>query len=263
MQTKRFFLLFTGILATLVPLFADELPPAEAQAALERSDALSSFPGKDLSAEYDFVQDTPGKGKDYKSAVMYRRDDEGKYLIIMKKPESQRGKAYLKVNENNIMAWDPANRSTIMTKVEDRFQGMCIRNSDFSRPRYARDYRITAVHNTRLGKMDCWQMDLKAIAPSASFQSVKVWIDKKENLVRQTQEFSQEGTLMRTVARLKYMKVGNGFTPSSILVVDELRSVTVNGKEQKEKAQITIKDPILDNQDSNIYSQAFLEKMNG
>ena len=67
---------------------------------LKKADALVTFPDTDFSAMYSFVQEVPGQSSTSKQAMVFRRDRENTYLIVMVQPEEDRGKGYLKSGNN-------------------------------------------------------------------------------------------------------------------------------------------------------------------
>ena len=67
---------------------------------LQQADALVTFADSDFSGVYTFVQENPGQGTSTKQAMVFRRDRENTYLIVIVKPEEDKGKGYLKSGNN-------------------------------------------------------------------------------------------------------------------------------------------------------------------
>lgn len=109
---------------------------------LKRADSLVTFAASDFSALYSFVDENPGQGTSTKQAMVFRRDKQNTYLIVIVKPEEDKGKGYLK-SGNNLWFYDPVSRRFTFTSAKDRFQNMNARNSDFTRSNLSGDYKVT------------------------------------------------------------------------------------------------------------------------
>ncbi len=245
--------LFAGALLLLSSLVLTAEP------TLAQIDAQISFMDTDFSAEYTIVKDSPGEGQSVTVAAMFRRDNLNKYLILILQPDADKGKGYLKI-DNNLWLWDPVARRYTVTSARDRFQNSSARNSDFTRSSMAVDYRITATSQAKLGKFDTTVLELTATADAVVFPLRKIWVSSGDNLVRKMEDYSLSKQLLRTTAIPSYQKVGTRWVPVSMLIVDELRGKNVNGVFVKEKTQVTIAKPGLGKQPDLLFTQAYLEK---
>jgi hypothetical protein len=249
----------------LVALFATSIALCGAFAdpdfkgMLKTVDSLVSFPDTDFSAEYKIEQFKPGQGTSATNAVIFRRDKDEKYLILILDPPSDKGKGYLKIGPN-MWLYDPVSRRFDFSSSKERFQNSNARNSDFTRSTYASDYDITSAKQEQLGKFLCWVLDLKANNDDVSFPRSKIWVSD-DNLVRKTEDYSLSGQLMRTRAVPSYQKIGERYVPIMLLIVDNLRGKTIEGKFQNETTKITISKPSLSKLPDSIYTQAYLEKV--
>ena len=87
--------------------------------------------------------------------MIYRRDKENTYLIVMVSPKSDKGKGYLK-SDNKLWFYDPISRRFILTSAKDRFQNLNARNSDFTDPRPTTTLRWPFVKNLESLIAGCW-----------------------------------------------------------------------------------------------------------
>jgi len=232
---------------------------AFAEPTLAQIDAQVSFLDSDFSAEYTIVKDSPGEGQSVTVAAMFRRDKDNRYLILILQPDADKGKGYLKI-DNNLWLWDPVARRHTVTSARDRFQNSSARNSDFTRSSMAADYRISSTTQVKLGKFDTTLLELQATADTVVFPLRKIWVSANDNLVRKIEDYSLSKQLLRTTAIPSYQKVGPRWVPVSMLIVDELRGKNVNGVFVKEKTQVTIAKPSLVKQPDLLFTQAYLEK---
>ncbi len=209
---------------------------------LKQADALVTFGDSDFSAVYTFVQETPGQGTSTKQAMVFRRDKENTYLIVMVKPEEDKGKGYLK-SASNLWFYDPVARRFTFTSAKDRFQNMNARNSDFTRSNLAGDYSVVASTRQKLGRFDCWVLDLEAKTDDVGFPKMKIWISD-DGLVRKTEDYSFSGQHLRTSAFPAYQRVGDRYVPSTVVILDELRGAMINGSFVNERTTYTISPAI-------------------
>jgi len=251
---KRIILVFFILWAVTVVSFGQDF-----KQMLKEADALVNFPESDFSAEYTIVHDSPGKSRNTTVSAVFRRDREEMYVIIVLKPEVNKGQGYLKKG-NTLWFYDPEGRRFNSSSSKDRFQNSNARNSDFTRSTLAEDYSVNGSRKATLGRFDCWQLDLKANSDEVTYPVMKIWISEG-GLVRKTEGYSLSGQLLRTTAIPVYNKIGDRYIPKSILFIDALKGAIVNGKFVHEKTQITINKPSLDPIEDSVFSKSFLESV--
>lgn len=251
----RKILSFCFILLSVTALYA-----VDYQSLLEKTDKLVNYPDTDYSAEYTIVQDTPGQERTTTVAAVFRRDSKETYVILIKEPTINKGQGYLKQG-STLWFFDPESRKFNSTSSSDRFQNSNARNSDFTQSTLAKDYDVISGREGKLGKFECWILDLEANNDDVTYPKMKIWISK-DGLVRKSEDYSLSGQLLRTTAIPDYYKIGDVFVPKRILFIDALRGATMNGKFRNEKTQITIGRPSLNNLPDSVFSKSFLESMN-
>jgi outer membrane lipoprotein-sorting protein len=227
---------------------------------LKRIDSLVTFTEGDFSAEYLMVQTKPGEGTTTTNFVIFRRDAEEKYLILILSPPQDKGKGYLKIG-NNLWFYDPADRRFTFTSAKDRFQNSNARNSDFTRSSFAVDYRIISTRQEKLGKFDCTVLDMEATSDEVTFPRTILWVDNEDLLVRKKEDYSLSNQLLRTTAIPTYQRFANRFVPVTVVIVDHLRGRMIDGKFQSETTRITISRPSLARQPDTLYTKGYLERL--
>ena len=105
---------------------------------------------------------------------MFRRDRENTYLIVITKPEEDRGKGYLK-SGNNLWFYDPVSRRFTFTSAKDRFQNMNARNSDFTRSNLARRLQGRRIAEGQAGH-------LRLLAPGPRCNQRRHHLSENEDL---------------------------------------------------------------------------------
>jgi len=227
---------------------------------LRKADALVSFPGQDFSAEYTIVRDVPQVGRNTTVCVIFRRDSEKKYTIVIKAPEINKGQGYLKVGDT-IWFYDPESRKFNTTSSRERFQNSIASNADFTQSTLAEDYEVTGGEKVKLEAFDCWLLDLKAKTTAVTYPYMKIWVSD-EGLVRKMENYSLSKQLLRTIAVVGYRRLGQKYVPQSIRIQDELKGAMVESKMVHENVLITITKPSLVKRPDSVYSKAFLESLN-
>ena len=123
----------------------------------------------------------------------------------------------------------------------------------------ATDYKITGTRQEKLGKFDCWVVDLKATNDSVTFAITKLWISE-DSLVRKKEDYSLSGQILRTTAIPGYQQIGEHFVPITMIILDNLQGKMVNGKLVNDRTTITISKPSLEHLPDALFSKAYLEK---
>jgi outer membrane lipoprotein-sorting protein len=255
-MVKKIFFVFIFFAVSFF-LIADE--KQDYKKLLETVDDLVSFKETDLAAEYTIEKRDPGGAISTTVAIMFRRDRTDQFLILISEPVVDKGKGYLKTGDN-LWLYDPVSNASTFTSAKERFQNSSARNSDFNRSNYSNDYEVITGHKEKLGKFNCTVLDLKAISNSVSFPKIKIWISE-DNLVRQIEDYSLSGQLMRKTAIPTYQKTGNRWLPASLTIMDYLVFAKINNKIEYERTKITIKNPSLKPLPDITYTKEYLERV--
>ncbi|MDR0540513.1 MAG: outer membrane lipoprotein-sorting protein [Spirochaetaceae bacterium] len=249
---------FAAALAVVCPhlLYANTAD----EALLKKVDNLVSYYNTDFSAVYVIVQEKPGQGRNVTEAAVYRRDSKEQYVIVIQKPAISYGQGYLKQGDT-LWFYDPESRKFNSTSSKERFQNSNARNSDFTRSTLSEDYRITAAADAQLGRFACRLLTLEAVHTDVTYPRMKIWVSE-DGLLRKSEDYSLSGQLLRSSAIPDYYSIKGYYVPKAILLTDEMRGSTINGKFIKEKTQITINNPVLSKLPDSYFSKTYLEQVN-
>ncbi len=243
-----------------LPVFAAGLSSSEAKALLAKADASTGFFGSDFAANYSLVQQKPGQGKSTTSVVMYRRDDASAYTILITGPEKDRGKGYVQF-DNNIWFYDPSDRQFVFTSSKDNVGGTNATPADFTPQNYSKNYKIDSTENVKLGKLDCVKFNLSAVTKDVNYPTIVLWITKDDGLIRQKQDYSLSGQLLRTTQIPSYQKFSTHSVPVAMIVIDNLRGKKINGKVEFERTQVTISNVSFEKQKDSVFTKKYVEMM--
>ncbi|GAB1455643.1 hypothetical protein MASR2M48_09500 [Spirochaetota bacterium] len=143
---KALFIVFM-IMATM-PLIAQQsasTKPTLKNSAVILADIDSKISyASDFSAQYTITQDKPAQGITITKAIMFRRDRDDKYLILIDEPAQDKGKGYLKI-AGNMWLYDPVARRFTITSTRDKFQDTNASVSDFTQSSLSKEYRIVSL----------------------------------------------------------------------------------------------------------------------
>ena len=223
------------------------------QQVLRNIDDNSNFENSDFSCTYTFVSEEPGAERSVRQAKLFRRDRNDSMVIVILKPEVQRGQGYLQTGEN-MWFYDPESRKFTHTSVKDSFQETVARNGDFRRSAVSEDYRIESSADGTLGDYDVIIADLEAVSSDVPYPFLKLWIRKDNHIILKSEEFSLTRRLIRTGLFPKYAKVDDKYVPTLMLFVDAL----IEGK----KTQITLKEISLKELSDSVFTKSYIERVN-
>lgn len=231
---------------------------------LKKAEDNTAFYETDFKGNYSVVQEKPGEGKNITDAVMYRRDKNEKWVILVTGPAKEKGKGYLQT-DGNIWFYDPVDSAFTFTSAKDKFQNTNANTSDFAPQHYSRDYQIEKAVEGKLGKFECVIYTLKAIVNTVDYPLLKLWVSKDDSLVRKKEDYSLSGQLLRTTMIPSYqMKNENGriyCIPVNMLIVDNLKGKKIGDKMQYERTQISISNVSFERVKDSTYTKPYLEMM--
>ncbi|HKK49052.1 MAG TPA: outer membrane lipoprotein-sorting protein [Alkalispirochaeta sp.] len=241
-----------------VVLPAQELSAAESRRILQRVDDLVTYPEEDFSAEYTVTEVRPGESTSRTQFVLFRRDRADSYTILIQEPAQDRGKGYLRIDDN-LWLYDPVARRFTVVSASDRFENTGARNSDFNQSTLADDYRIVGHTTEQLGAYQTDVYDMEATHDDVTFPFMRIWIDQNR-LVRKFEDYSLSRRHMRTTAVPNYRRLGDQYVPVRIVIQDELRGREVDGRFRNQRTMIEVEKPSLQEVPNMVFTRTFLER---
>lgn len=231
---------------------------------LKLAEDRTAFYGTDFKGTYSIVQKIPGEGERRTDAVMYRRDSEKKWTILVTGPAHEKGKGYLQF-DGKIWFYDPVDKRFTFSSAKDKFQNSNVTNSDFAPQKYYSDYNIASASDALLGSYKCRMFVLKAKNSSAEYPEVHIWVSVDDGLVRKKEDYSLSGQVLRTTGVQSFQIVKNGSAeyavPAKMVIVDGLKGKKISGKIQYERTQVTISNVSFSKVADSVYSKPYLEMM--
>ena len=220
---------------------------------LGKIDEMSGFKDNDFSAEMTIVFKKPNTDDNIIQARYFRRDSEKKFVIVILKPEIQKGQGYLAI-EDDLWFYDPESRKFAFSSLKDTFQNSDAQNSDFSASTLLEDYNVESYTDEQLGNINVYAVVLIAKDKKVPVPKYKLWIRKDNLLVLKQEHYSLSNRLMRTIAIPQYQLVSGKYIPASMVIVDNLKI--------GERTQITLSLPSVSRLPDTVFSKTYLERIN-
>ena len=262
MKKKVTFILCSLILSSA--FLNAQISKSEASALLQKAENNTCFYNSDMKGDYQIVHDKPGEGRNVLSAILYRRDSQKKWTILITGPEKDKGKGYLQF-DSNIWFYDPADKRFTFSSARDKFQNTNANTSDFAPQLYVTDYAMESYEEVKLGKFDCVAFTLKAVSKNVAYPELKLWVSKGDGLMRKREDYSLSHQRLRTIAVPSYQKItsaeGEKSIPVNMVIQDHLRGKKINDKMEYEKTVISISNVTFAKLDDIVYTKPYLETM--
>lgn len=253
-----------GIMRTPITLFllsavvspALALTPEEVTSLVKTIDERQRSPG-DFKGSCYIESKRKDKSDLIFESVVYRRDEQEKFLFLVLKPSTDLGKGWLRVDKN-LFLYEPAAGKWERRTERDRIANTDTRRSDLDASHFARDFDAVYKGEETLGKIKAHHLELKAKAGvEVAYPRIDLWAAVENGNLMKELDYGESGKLMRSIF---YPKWGKSFSeskkaevyyPKEIRIYDELEpgsSTTV----QLDKIELTPLDP-------NIFTKAWIE----
>jgi outer membrane lipoprotein-sorting protein len=192
-----------------------------------------------------------------REALVFRRDDDDKLMILFTRPKGEEGKGYLRLDKN-LWSYDPNTGKWERRTERERIAGTDSRRADFDESRLAEEYTPAFEGEEKLGKFDVYKLKLD-VKPGVdvAYPVVRLWVDKATNNILKRQEFALSGRLLRTAYFPRWEKVFSESKKADVWFPKEMRFF-----DEVEKANSTLmltKTVDLRPLEANIFTKAWLE----
>jgi outer membrane lipoprotein-sorting protein len=190
-------------------------------------------------------------------ALVFRRSEDQKFVILFTKPKASEGQGYLRIDKN-LWFYDPSVGKWERRTERERIGGTNSRRSDFDESRLALEYEPEFKGEEKLGAYTAQVLNLKG-KPNLdlAFPVIKLWVDKETRNVLKRQEFALSGKLLRTSYYPKWKKLYSESKKGDIWYPQELRFF--DEVEKQNQTLILIKSVDLKALEPNLFTKAWLE----
>src|SRR5450432_1629782 len=172
-----------------------------------------------------------------REAIIYRRDEDEKLMILFTKPKGEAGKGYIRLDKN-LWSYDPGTGKWDRRTERERIAGTDSRRADFDQSKLVEEYDATYKGEGKLGQFDIWELELH-VKPSTdvAFPVVKLWVDQASGNVLKRQEFALSGRLMRTLYYPRWQKLYSESKKAEVWYPGEIR---IYDEVEKENSTIVV-----------------------
>ncbi len=227
---------------------------ADYKALLAKYDDMLNFDAYDQSAKVTIVQRKPGEADNVMQAQYFRRDAQKKTMILILKPEANKGQGLLMIGDDVTIFYDPESRKFSTVAKSGSFQDTNAKNSDFEAPEYSRKYDIVSAARETLVKKEAWALTLKAKSNDVTYPKIKLWLEAGSNLCLKMENYSLSDRLMSTTLYGKYVSIKGKYVPQIWRFEDDLK--------KGEITVVSLESPSLQKLPDTIFSKAYLEQVN-
>jgi hypothetical protein len=189
-------------------------------------------------------------------AVVLRRSQDQRFVIMFTQPKAAAGQGYLRA-DGNLWFYDPAVGKWERRTERERIGGTGSRRSDFDQSRLAEEYdpqdsgvEAVGAHKARVLTLHAKQ------GVDVPFPLLKLWVDVESKNVLKRQEFALSGKLARTLYYPKWKKV-EGTAKAETWYAEEVR--IFDEVDKGSSTLILVRSVDLQPLPSNMFTKAWLE----
>jgi outer membrane lipoprotein-sorting protein len=153
---------------------------------------------------------------DRKEFVLYSvKKGRDKMVALFLDPPSEKGRSTLRDGDNMWLLIPNVGKPLRITSLQSVVGGV-FNNSDILRLDYHTEYSVAAME-TRDAE---YLLSLKARSNSVAYDSLKMWVDKKQLVPTRIEAYAASGMLIKTLHYSKIQDFGNGIVRPSMLTTD-------------------------------------------
>lgn len=116
-------------------------------------------------------------------------------------PARNKGEIYL-FNDRNMWFFKPSLRKPVSISARQKLSGQAA-NGDIASTNYARDYEATVTGQEKINGKETTVLSLKAKSKQVTYDQIKYWVSKKENLAVKAEFLTLQGSPFK-VATFEY-----------------------------------------------------------
>jgi outer membrane lipoprotein-sorting protein len=190
-------------------------------------------------------------------ALVFRRSQDQKFIILFTKPKASQGQGYLRIDKN-LWFYDPAVGKWERRTERERIGGTNSRRSDLDESRLAEEYDPEDNGEAKLGAYTAQVMTLTGKPGiDLAYPVIKLWVDKETKNVLKRQEFALSKKLLRTSYYPKWKKAYSVSKKADVWFPEEMRFY--DEVEKANSTLILIKSVDMKPLEANQFTKAWLE----
>ena len=184
----------------------------------------------DMTAQAKIITQDPDQGTKVIESVLYRRDRDDAFLIVMADPETDRGNGYLRVADNMWM-YRRTTRTFTHIGRDEKIGGSNASAGDFETRKFKELYKpaldaygneIIAIQALGGGKIPVYRIEVTAKVNDVKYPRLVMWVDQEKYLERKRESYALSGTLMETDLFANYKEIDGRYVPLLQRFTDEV-----------------------------------------
>ena len=150
---------------------------------------------------------------DKKEFIFYTvKKDRDKVAMLYLAPASDKGRATLRMGDNMWLYIPYVGKPIRITSMQSIVGGV-FNNSDIMRLDYSVEYDAVKLDDSG----DSYILDLKAKTRTVSYDSLKMWVIKKNNIVQKVECYAPSDQLIKTLDFKQVKDFGSGIVRPSVI----------------------------------------------
>ncbi|RPJ08201.1 MAG: outer membrane lipoprotein-sorting protein [Spirochaetaceae bacterium] len=184
----------------------------------------------DMTAQARITTKDPEQGNKIIESILYRRDRDDAFLVVIASPETDRGNGYLRVGDN---MWMYKRNTRTFTHIgrDEKIGGSNATAGDFESRKFGELYKpatdaqgrdkITA-ETLGSGNIPVYKVEVMAKVNDVKYPKLVMWITRDKYLELKRECYSLSGTLMETDFFTSYKEIDGRYVPLLQKFVDEI-----------------------------------------
>lgn len=184
----------------------------------------------DMTAQARITTKDPEQGTKVIESVLYRRDRDDAFLIVIADPESDRGNGYLRVGDN-MWLYRRSTRTFTHIGRDEKIGGSNASAGDIETRKFKELYQpalnaagaeIIAAETIGGAKIPVYRFEVVAKVNDVKFPKLVMWVTRDKYLELKRESYSLSGTLLETDLFTNYKEVDGRYIPLLQKFTDEV-----------------------------------------
>ncbi len=184
----------------------------------------------DVTAQARITTRDPEQGTKVIESVLYRRDRDDAFLIVIADPETDRGNGYLRVGDNMWMYKRSTRTFTHMGR-DEKIGGSNTSAGDIETRKFRELYKpaldssgreILSAETIGSARIPVYRLEVIAKVNDVKYPRLVMWVTRDKYLELKRESYSLSGTLMETDLFTNYKDVDGRYIPLLQKFTDEI-----------------------------------------
>jgi hypothetical protein len=184
----------------------------------------------DMTAQARITTKDPEQGIKVIESVLYRRDRDDAFLIVLAAPETDRGNGYLRLGDN-MWLYRRTTRTFTHIGRDEKIGGSNATAGDIETRKFRELYKpsvdpsgkeILSAETIGGAKIPVYKLEVVAQVNDVKYPKLVMWVTRDKYLELKRESYSLSGTLMETDLYANYKEVEGRYVPLLQKFTDEV-----------------------------------------